>query len=78
MERTAYKKETYGWGDLRVLRKGASYTCVIHPEHMDAIYRQEPFTDEQGMRWQPEITDGLVTLTCGNYNFSIPLEQLNA
>ena len=78
MEHTNYSKKTYGWGDLRVLRKGNSYTCVIHPEHLEAIYRQEAFTDEQGHRWVPEIKDGTVTLTCGSHHFCIPLEQLNA
>lgn len=78
MQKTQYSKRTYGWGDLRVLRKGSSYTCVIHPEHLEAINREEAFTDEQGMRWQPTIADGIVTLRHGNYNFTIPLTQLNA
>ncbi len=73
-----YKKQTYGWGDLRTLRKNNSYTCIIHPEHLEAINRGEAFTDEQGERWVPEIKDGIVTLTCGNYHFTIPLNQLNA
>lgn len=77
MERTHYDKRAYSWGDLRVLRKGISYTCVIHPEHLTAINRQEAFTDEQGMCWHPQIDGDVVTLQCGSYSFTIPLTQLN-
>ena len=78
MQKTNYSKQTYSWGDLRVLRKGSSYTCVIHPEHLIAINRQEAFTDEQGMRWHPQIDGDAVTLRSGNYSFTMPLTQLNA
>ncbi len=78
MTRTTLSKKTYGWGDLIVLTEGHSYTCIIHPEHLVAINREEAFTDEQGLNWQPQITDGIVTLQSGSYSFTIPLAQLNA
>ncbi len=78
MTRTKLSKKTYGWGDLIVLTEGHSYTCIIHPEHLVAINREEAFTDEQGLHWQPQIMDGIVTLQSGSYSFTIPLAQLNA
>jgi gluconate kinase len=73
-----YTKRTYGWGDLRVLRMGNAFTCIIHPENLDALNRGEAFTDEQGCRWVPEIENDLVTLRSGNHRFNISLSELNA
>jgi hypothetical protein len=78
MEHISYSKQTYSWGDLRILRKGNSYSCIIHPEHLAAINRQEAFTDEQNMRWQAKIADGVVNLKSGSHKFNIPLNQLNS
>ena len=68
-----YSKRTYSWGDLRVLRMGIAYTCIIHPEHMEAINRGEAFTDEQGYRWETTIDDGVVTLKHNSSVFTITL-----
>ncbi len=73
-----YRKESYSWGDLRRLRMGNAYTCIIHPEHLAAINRGEDFTCEQGYRWMTRIDDGVVTLRHGNDIFTIPLAELNA
>ena len=73
-----YSTKTYSWGDLRVLRMGNAYTCIIHPEHMEAINRGEAFTDEQGYRWETAIADGVVTLKHNSSVFTIPLAELNA
>jgi glutamyl/glutaminyl-tRNA synthetase len=73
-----YRKEAYSWGELRILRMGNAYTCIIHPEHLAAINRGEAFTDEQGMRWSVSITDGIVTLCHTSYEFTIALAELNA
>ena len=47
--------ETYSWGTLRTIRKGSSYTVVIHPEDAKKIaglYNGSvTFTDEQGITW---------------------------
>ena len=76
--RQTYSKQCYSWGDLRILRRGISYTCVIHPPHVEAINRGEDFTDEQGYRWKTAIEDGIATLRHGNNSFKIPLAELNA
>lgn len=73
-----YSKRSYSWGDLRVLRMGNAFTCVIHPENLEAINRSEAFTDEQGIRWVPEINEGIVTLRSGGKTFTIPSSELNA
>ena len=73
-----YSKRTYSWGDLRVLRMGNAFTCVIHPEHLEAINRGEAFTDEQGIRWVPEISEGIVTLRNSGKSFTITSSELNA
>lgn len=77
-ERQTYSKRSYGWGDLRVLTMGSAYTCVIHPEHLEALNRGEAFTDEQGYRWVPEIQEDTVTLRNGTHDFTISLSELNA
>ena len=73
-----YSKHSYSWGDLRILRKGLAYSCIIHPEHLAAINRGEGFTCEQGFPWSVAISDGLVTLRHGSDSFAIPLAELNA
>jgi hypothetical protein len=73
-----YRKESYSWGDLRTLRMGNAYTCIIHPEHLAAINRGEDFTCEQGYRWKTNIDGGIVTLRHGNDKFTISLAELNA
>lgn len=73
-----YSKRTCNWGDLRVLRMGNAYTCVIHPENLEAINRGEDFTDEQSYRWKTSIEDGMVTLRHGNNIFKTSLTELNA
>ncbi len=73
-----YRKECYSWGELRILRMGNAYTCIIHPEHLAAINRGEAFTCEQGFRWSVTINDGTVTLRHTSCVFSIPLAELNA
>ena len=73
-----YRKESYSWGDLRRLRMGNAYTCIIHPEHLAAINRGEDFTCEQGFPWKTSINDGIVTLRHGNDDFTISLAELNA
>ncbi len=70
-------KETYNWGRLRILRHANCYTCVIHPEHMGSILRQENFQDEQGSIWQPIIEGESLTLkSTDGESFTVPLEQL--
>ena len=76
--RQTYHKQSYSWGDLRTLRMGNVYTCIIHPEHLAAINRGEAFTCEQGFRWSVAIDDGIVTLQHTSCVFSIPLAELNA
>jgi len=73
-----YSKRTYSWGDLRVLRMGNAYTCIIHPEHMEAINCGGAFTDEQGYRWETTIDGGIVTLKHNSSVFNISLAELNA
>lgn len=73
-----YHKESYSWGDLRRLRMGNAYSCIIHPEHLAAINRGEGFTCEQGFRWSVSIDDGIVTLRHTSCIFTIPLAELNA
>jgi len=73
-----YRKESYSWGDLRRLRMGNAYTCVIHPEHLAAINRGESFTDEQGIRWSVSIADSIVTLRHTSCEFTIGIAELNA
>lgn len=73
-----YRKESYSWGDLRRLRMGNAYACIIHPEHLAAINRGEDFTCEQGYRWKTSIDDGIVTLRHGSNAFTISLAELNA
>ena len=72
-----YSKRSYSWGDLRVLRMGNAYTCVIHPEHLEAINNGKPFTDEQGYRWEVTINDGIATLKYTSCVFTISLTELN-
>jgi hypothetical protein len=76
--RQTYHKQSYSWGDLRTLRMGNVYTCIIHPEHLAAINRGEDFTCEQGYRWTTSIEKGIATLRHGNDMFTIPLAELNA
>ncbi len=76
--RQTYTKQSYSWGDLRTLRRGISYTCIIHPEHLAAINRGEDFTCEQGYLWKTSIENDLATLRHGNDNFTISLAELNA
>lgn len=76
--RATLTKRCYSWGEVRVLRKGNDYTCVIHPEHLEAINEGVAFTDEQGFCWKPVITDGIVTLKNGSSRFTISLAELNA
>lgn len=64
--------------DVRVLRMGNAYTCVIHPENLEAINRSEDFTDEQRYRWQTSLDNGIATLRHGNNVFQISLTELNA
>ncbi len=73
-----YSKQSYGWGDLRVLRRGISYSCIIHPEHLAAINCGEDFTCEQGYLWITRIHEGIATLRNGSNIFTIPLAELNA
>lgn len=73
-----YSKQSYGWGDLRILRRGISYSCIINPEHLAAINRGENFTCEQGYLWITRIHDGVTTLRNGSNIFTIPLAELNA
>ena len=73
-----YSKHSFSWGDLRVLRKGLAYCCVIHPEHLAAINRGEDFICEQGYRWRVGVDDAIVTLRHGNDVFTISLAELNA
>lgn len=63
---------------IRILRMGNAYTCVIHPENLEAINRGEDFTDEQRYRWNTSIENGEATLRHGNNIFKISLEELNA
>ncbi len=64
--------------NIRILRMGNAYTCVIHPKNLEAIHRGEDFTDEQRYRWKVIIEDGMVTLRHGNNIFKISLTELNA
>ncbi len=73
-----YTKQSYSWGELRTLRMGNAYTCIIHPEHLAAINHGKDFTCEQGYRWKTSIDDGNVTLRHGNDGFAISLAELNA
>jgi hypothetical protein len=73
-----YTKQSYSWGDLRTLRRGISYTCIIHPENLAAINRGEDFTCEQGNRWKTIIENGIATLRYGSNAFTISLAELNA
>jgi hypothetical protein len=73
-----YRKESYSWGDLRTLRMGNAYTCIIHPEHLAAINRGEDFTCEQGYRWKTSIENGIATLRHDSNAFTISLAKLNA
>lgn len=63
---------------IRILRMGNAYTCVFHPENLEAINRGEDFTDEQRYRWKISIEDGIATLRHGNDVFRISLTELNA
>lgn len=76
--RQTYHKQSCSWGELRTLRMGNAYTCIIHPGHLVAINRGEDFTCEQGYRWNTSIDNGIVTLRHGNDDFTIPLAELNA
>ena len=73
-----YRKERYSWGELRTLRMGNAYTCIIHPEHLAAINRGEDFTCEQGCHWKTSIENGIATLRHGSNAFTISLAELNA
>lgn len=76
--RQTYRKQSYIWGELRTLRMGNAYTCIIHPEHLAAINRSEDFTCEQGFRWKTNIDNGIATLQNGSNAFTISLAELNA
>lgn len=83
-ERQTYEKTSYSWGDLRYLRRGDSYGCVIHPACMAEIERAAAlditttFKDEQGMNWLVTVVDGIVRLRFGTYHFEITLAELRA
>ena len=76
--RQTYHKQSYSWGELRTLRMGNAYTCIIHPEHLAAINRGENFTCEQGYRWKTNLDNDNVTLRHGSNAFTISLAELNA
>jgi len=50
------RKEKYGWGNLRVISVGISFSVVIHPENWEKISKLKKgesafFKDEQNARW---------------------------
>lgn len=78
LKHQTYTKQSYSWGELRTLRMGNAYSCIIHPEHLPAINRGEDFTCEQGYRWKTNLDNGIFTLRHGNDIFTISLTELNA
>jgi hypothetical protein len=75
--------KTYSWGTLRIISRGISYSCIIHPEHW-AVIESAPdgapvsFTDETGRRWRGTKQDGNLQLRSKSYWLSVPLSRLAA
>jgi len=71
----------YDWGTLRIVTRGISFSCVIHPEHAELIAALEcgdtvEFTDEQNTRWQVDLDgEDLIFKSC-NYAMTVKREKL--
>ena len=55
-EQIEIKKEKYGWGNLRMISVGISFSVIINPENWEKINKLKTgestfFKDEQNARW---------------------------